>query len=442
MTNKYPLAFQEGVLCLAMTDLRYLALVSKYGQANYFETESLQWLFRTLQGLWTKARTLLSEPIIDTELSKVNLSDQPIYGAQLWALWNERHNANAEYIRTETLEWLKRNIFVDGHRQASDFYNSGKFEDAVQASLTSAHRAANLQLEDANDCTFWMMRDLEQVEQDRMTDHMQRFDTVSGTGIESVDIALGGGLRPQEFGCILGLPKSKKSISLSHIGCFSMRIGLPTVMFVLEGTKRQTIDRIDAILMQTAYPSVRARTVSYQARYRRREEAKVYTGMSDLIVKVLGSRSKYTTLDLEEELDSIRAAGMEPACAIIDYCDLMYPADGEKYGSRYESQAQVFRDTKKLAERNFMAVWTAIQARRPTSKKATLMTEHDVADSYEKARVCDFILSLNQSAQDEKDNYVNWHLAMCRDNPGGATVRVFMNWDKMEIIEAPPIAAA
>lgn len=439
----YPATFQRAALSLAMLDKKYTAALVANAKPGYFETESMQWVFRIISEVFTTTREVLTDLIISTEISKLPPKEAGIYGGDMWALWNERASVPADYVRNATRDWLRRNIFVDSQREAADLYNNhGDFEAALSASLAGAQRATNLVIRPPDEAIY-LVRDWAEVHKARDYELSKTHSNVSITGIEKVDEALDGGGRPEEFAAVLGLPKTKKSITLDYFTAVNFRLGLPVLVIKLEGRRQQNVDRLESILLQTAYHTVKHGKLDYGLRMQRKIQAEHYFGLSDIILRTLTSELRYTVLDVEEEIKAVRSTGLDPKLVIIDYCDLLYPADGEHYKSRYESQAQVFRETKILAERNHVMVWTAIQARRRTKKKdATgLLTEDDMADSYEKARVCDFIMTLNQvyGKQDDPNEppkelpYVDWYIPICRDNPGSFKYRVFMDWDHMTI---------
>lgn len=436
--------FQDGVLAVALVDKAYAAFLTQHCKPGFFEDAGSQWLFDTIQRVFVATRSVADYSILDNELSKLSPSDRMVYGAVVGRIMGDCPHVNKEYIKNETTEWLQRSVFVEGHRASMELYNEGKLHEAIETSRTTSNRAAVLGSSLVRPPS-WMFRDVLAEYRERGEELLEGGGILARTGLARLDNALNGGVRLQEFAAFLGDLKAGKSTFLDNLSVINARIGNCTLLVSLEGRRRQRVDRLEAWLSRTAYNKVRGNIIPTQIRDLRAEEAMVYSGFSELIFQSLTTEYKYTILDVEELLKQVRAEGLNPTVVIIDYCSLLYPADGLRYNSRYEAEGRVFREASRFCQRNNVALFTADQARRATTKKPHIKTRTDTGDSYEKPRILDWQFSINPLVPDEEEddgaapprtNYdADVYLSVGRDSASGARFRVNVNWETMSITE-------
>ncbi len=440
--TQYGTMFQEGVLSLAMTDKQYAEYLTRYCRPEFFSTDAMKWLFGVVSKLFKQTRTIVDFSVMDAELNKLGPNDRMVYGPFAAKLQADAATVNADYIRQETVEWLQRSIFVSAHRTSADHYNTDDVDKAMDVMQRAITDIGNLSSPNSSP-PVWMFRDAELLEKDRTEEYLKTGGQLARTGLPSLDAALAGGVRIEEFAAFLGDLKAGKSTFLDNLSTVNARMGNTTILVSLEGRRRQRIDRLEAWLSKVGYYHVRANQIPSKIKLLRQAEARVYSGFSDLILAPLGSEYKYTVHDLEDLMKQVRAEGLNPQVVVVDYCSLMYPGDGEIYKSRYESEGRVFREMRVFATRNKVAVFTADQARRPTTKKHHLKGAADTGDSYEKPRILDWLFSVNPDVPEEEDEdtsdrnsyEADIYLATGREKTRSTKVRVLVDWAQMQMRE-------
>jgi hypothetical protein len=127
---------------------------------------------------------------------------------------------------------------------------------------------------------------------------------------------------------------------------------------------------------------------------------------------------------------------------IVDYGDLLTGRE-RRYNNEYERQKAAFRDLKSLANRGY-ALWTASQAQRPKAgveEQAHFVKSRQIADSYEKIRVSDFIGSLNQTPDEKTDGVMRLYAELYRENSADCWIPVKADMARMTIEQQDGIAS-
>jgi hypothetical protein len=152
------------------------------------------------------------------------------------------------------------------------------------------------------------------------------------------------------------------------------------------------------------------------------------------LIVIPGNVKNRSMAELAERMDKPIAEDHGPKTVVIDYGDLLQPIREMKGENDYNTQGQVFREMAEFATKHKVAVWTATQARRPTTKKKVRLTQVDSADSFDKPRIFDFLITLIDDEHYNENKIVHWHLDLMRDGEGDVDVWLMMDWANMRIM--------
>ena len=103
----------------------------------------------------------------------------------------------------------------------------------------------------------------------------------------------------------------------------------------------------------------------------------------------------------------------------------------------YKSQEMLAQELRGLAVENDLAVWTATQTNRQ-GKSVDIIKDTELADSYGKIRTCDFVISLNQNAEERDEGEGRVHVMKNRNGRPGDTFRIEFQYDVLVMKQAPP----
>jgi replicative DNA helicase len=335
-----------------------------------------------------------------------------------------------EYIKNAVKEFIKRNLYVRSLLEAQNLYNTGQVQEAYDLTLNKMREVANLSFSPPDRSFFFdSLLDREETRRARLlSDTPDKFTT----GIGDLDEVMSGGLSRGELGIVFGGPKSGKSISLIHMGISVVRsLSANVLHVVLEGSREQTETRYDSRLAMHRYTDLKGASTPVEVIQKMEREYKRLK--NSLVVRAMTDRWDYTVLDIEAEIQELKAYGFIPDVLIVDYGDLMAPRTTTLVGETYLSQQEVFRDLKTLASRYRMAVWTATQTKRLKENEdpTFVLRASDMADSYAKARICDLSMSLNQTTDERKMGSMRLYVDLYRDNDCKKVIQLRQDFARM-----------
>jgi hypothetical protein len=214
------------------------------------------------------------------------------------------------------------------------------------------------------------------------------------TGIPSLDRLSEGGVKPGEIWCVLAYAKRGKTTWLINQAFGACRVHrVPTLVINMEGKGSQWADKLDACFSQELYFNVKRGQIDPRLW---RDMHAEYLALRRLLV--IRTRNEWDTniLDIQGELDELRAQNFRPKMLVVDYMDLGRARD--RVDSETGHQIAFARDLKRLVVNEDMACWSAWQAQRPKSDanvREHVITSGMVADAYAKVRVVDAFGSIN-----------------------------------------------
>lgn len=426
----YDIDFQNSLIRLLCEDDGFAHAISSHLNPMHFTSEPLSWAIaycirhREQYGGFPTLRVLREQVgAIDPKL-------QPMYAAAVGQMANASL-ADEQWLRDQTLDFVKRNIFVRTFQESKALYNGGKVVEAYDLMMDRMEQLTKTAWEPAD--RTWYFDDLPRRQNARM--QSDPWDYAISTGQAWLDDVLDGGLSHGELGIWIGYAKTGKSILLVNMGVASAKQLRNTAHFVFEGSLGQTANRYDAAFLDEFYGTIKRGDVDsakYAAAWQDFQNMK-----HKLVIRAFTERWDYSVVDVHEELKSLkRNEGWEPECVVVDYGDLLSGRD-KFYRSETDKQKAAFRDLKSLANRGY-AVWTASQAQRPQAgaeDRAHWIYSRMIADCYEKVRVADFLGTINATRLEKQQNVMRIMAELYRDNDAGRRMVVRCEYGKMTIRE-------
>lgn len=433
--------FQRVLIRATLDDPHLRGIVQRFvreGRLGFTDPAS-QWSWRVMSS--TDHPTMLQ---LQTEGRRVDPTDPAWTGIQ--AILASSDVRDHTYVAEQVVEWSRRQVFRLGFEEAREAWNSGNFDRARDVMLTRINEMSDIKLDIAD--RGWFFEELDERQSRRMTltGTMDDFPT----GIARLDHAMGGGLSFGELGVAIAYSKVGKTFWLTQQGAIGARMRRRVLHFALEGGRKLVENRYDAIFTGDLYTDVKRGEISADAMYAARREYEILK--RNLIVRGVSDLTEWSAdsnFILNEILHLRDSAGWVPELVIVDYADLLSDPGSDERAKQKES----FRRMKSLSNRvgrghpYGFAVWTASQAQRPqkgADEKEHVVKPRDVADSYEKVRVADALISLNRTTWEKKNNRARVFLGAYRDAEDGALIRVTTDYAhgwfcKVNEAEPPPL---
>lgn len=425
--------FQQALLRLICSDDAFARAVQPHLKPTYFEGEVLQWAWAFCQRHFTQYTVMPSLRLVFQQTRALDPRVRPMYSAVIEQVAaTAAFTRDDQWIKDSVLDFVKRNIFVRTHMEARELYNSGKVDAAYDLTMREMDRLRRTTWEPVDRSDFFS--ELQAREQKRIT-YNPTADSIP-TGYGWLDHILSGGLSLGEVGAWLAYPKSGKSTMLVQKGKNCVRLSHKNCLHVvLEGSRGQVEQRYDTAFSGEMYHEIKHGGFKDAAAYARLvKEYEMLRGK--LVVRGFTDRWNYNILDIQGELDELKAIGWRPDMIIVDYLDLM-SGRATSYKGETDKQRDAARDLKSLANRGY-AIWTATQAQRPkegVEEVAHLLKARQIADCYDKVRVFDFLGSLNQTPAEKQQKVLRAFAELYRDNEAGVEMVLRADFPRMLIAE-------
>lgn len=345
-------------------------------------------------------------------------------------------STDLEFVKDQTIDWAKRNLFLQAHTEAAAMFEEGKTAEAVSRMNGALVQVAELGW--SNMDRGWLSEELSVREKQRSQEARTR--QLLTSGFEEIDKLLNGGCEPGFFGFWIAYTGVGKTIMLINQGVAIAKTRKRVLHIVLEGNRRYIENRYDTCFSGELYQDVKKGNFS-QAAYKGLFDT--YAGLRKMvIIRGMTDRWDYTVEDLDTELKDLkRRYGWSPQAIIVDYGDLLSARDKRLKG--WEADEQIYRDLKSIANRGYV-VWTASQVQRPKledfDETEHVLTTKDIAGGYAKSRVADFVASINATKEErETRRVVRLSLTKVRDSAAGGTILVPADFDRMRFGKARPL---
>jgi replicative DNA helicase len=428
-------SFQDSMIALMLTDVGFCKKTLSYIPKDRLYSEKQKYLFNQIQRKMDKDGTLLSYIEAEDSLKRIDKIKRGPLKKYLKFIYH-LNLEDRDYIKEKLTEYAKKNAFISVFMGAQTLWNSKKYGDAYEKTFQGITELYSI---DFRDDAIVRLKDFEDIRINHVLANMDNEKRIP-TRIEDLDNILRGGLEKGELGILLALPKHGKSLGLLHMGCAALMSRSGRVAhFVLEGTTTQSVMRYQSRLSGIRYHDLEKDNLTDKQRLRLAELDKLYLNRLDLIP--FNKHWEYSVGDVEAKIKELESVGRKPDLVVIDYADLLKSKHREKE-KRFE-QTEVYRDIKRLAMIKDVAIWSATQAQRPKDAPdvvGILRAQH-VSESYEKVRIADLIITLNQTPNEKKQGLLRFHIDIYRSSDSDKTVYLLVDFERM-IFASPKGGAA
>lgn len=378
--KEFGTTFQTKCISALTTDLIFLERIADILSPDFFEIDSHKWVVILIKEYYFKYKNVPTPEVFKAE---INGMQSPVLQAAVIELIKQAYKpistSDSEYIKDKFLEFcknqkLKSAIYESGNLLKNADYD-GIWKLINDASTAGAER--NIGHDYFTDFD------------DRMSENAR--ETIK-TGWEIIDGHLDGGLGKGELGFIVAPAGSGKSWFLTSIGVAALRQGKNVMHFTMELNEKYVGRRYDACFSGIAFQDVR----KYQSQVKESHKGVAgklyikYFPMNTASALSLKSHIERTQLMIQNKIDLV----------IVDYADLLRPFVIQKNTNSYEQGGNTYGELRGMAGEIQIPVWSASQANRGAHEEE-IVGALNVADSYKKIMIGDFIMSLARKTEDK-----------------------------------------
>lgn len=415
--------FQRALLRLAMIDPSFCHKSMMYVRPSFFTSRPLGWIFIQMRKYYREFESKMSDMVLRECATK-----DPGYLIEAEAVIATRV-ADADYIRSQLQEFVRRNIFARAHEESQQLYNDGQHVKAydLMCKAMDELRAVDFEAVDRS----WLFDELPQRMKRRYHASRDPTEGVYPTGIEAVDDIMGGGPKRGETHLILAPPKMGKTLWLIDKGFVATRVLRKPVLYInLEGNTKLIEDRFDSCFSTELYTQVKRGEIRPALYNEMSEEYRQLRGL--LVIRTLNDFD-VTILHVASEVKELESVGFEPELILIDYVDLMRSRN--EAGTETQHQIDSMRDLKRFSNRGY-CIWSACATQRPKEgddEREFLWKSSNIANAYDKIRVADGYGSLNATREERERGECRYYLENYRDAAVGRVYRLHNENDRMRI---------
>lgn len=217
------------------------------------------------------------------------------------------------------------------------------------------------------------------------------------TGINALDMTLGGGLPRGSQGVVLGGYGAGKSMFLSSQAAIASLLGFNVGYITLELNPGIVSCRIKGALLDMPINEILGD--KFEEAERRLNKLLPDIGM--VVVEEMTPK-KSTHLDIFEWMQRVNQThGRKIDVLIVDYADKLASPRHKENDSSYQAMETVYEGLRLIADSEGIFEWTASQSQRKAKDKrgqVLVPTGDDAADSMSKPRVTDVLIGLARTA--------------------------------------------
>ena len=272
--------------------------------------------------------------------------------------WDD-HPQTLEYFTAELMKRRKGSLLVDGLNEAAAFVHAKDDPDAIdqmEAILKAAILAAAVEGNRTYDIDFTSEEYYGEV-QTLLDERMKDPGYLRGisTGFDGIDYVTGG-LQPEHFVVLMGIPKSFKSATALAMAIRIHQQALRPLFIGFEMSNTEQTDRTLSLISGESLTQIMNGTLKPRARKKVNEAHKAMLGMRSLLFSA-DITSAMTVSGIQAKIQEL-----EPDVVIVDGAYMMQSEDARFEPGSAQAITSVSRGLKRLAQASKIPIVVTTQA--------------------------------------------------------------------------------
>lgn len=409
--------------------------VCQYMEDSFLPDREYQTLHSALKKFWKTYEKAPKMTVIKQELSASKAVMSLIEEIQETA-----QGADPDIIIEQFESFLKATKFKKVYKEIGKKFDDGYRMEAIRQFYSEADALNKFTLKRDD------LVDVGKTFDDRLISNKERQENIDSSGrvvnrfyIDQLDeMNKGRNLRTQLTVCLAmsGVGKSHYARWVGYNAAYIS--GLNVLHIQLEGSSNEVLDAYSAALAGVTTFEYERGEISKEAMDATMKAIRECAGT--LRVKAYPKfGNKISTMDIKIECDDYKKKyGFFPDVIVVDSLDLLNDASGRNWGAK-ETRFQriaVAEDLKDLA--GYTDSWVFATYQATIENRDWVNDEKNVLDGYNLSeakglqRPCTHLITLNQSASEEKEEVLRMHVAKARlfKKSHNRTFKICTNYDK------------
>ena len=404
----------KSVVCL-MNKPNFIEQIIDILDESHYESDSLKWIVKECKQYFNEYKKTIT---LDVFKVKVNEVDNDVLKTTIVETLKEVYRymeaTDLDFVQDKCIDFFKNQTLKNAIIKSVEILESNGDYEAIKNLMDDAMKAGT-----ERDLGHEYAEDI-----DVRYSEMAR-DTVE-TPWDVLNELTQGGLAGGELGVIVAPAGIGKTWILCALGAGAMKRGTNVVHYTLELNESYVGLRYDSVL--TGLPN---QNLKYHI-----DDVKTAVEKVDgeLVVKYFPTKTA-SVHTLGAHLQKLRTMGKDFDMVVVDYGDILRDTSNSR--EVRHALGNIYEDLRGLAGEFDVPIWTASQANR-SALDEDVIEATKVAESYQKVKTADFVVSLSRKVEDKIGNTGRFHVIKNRFGPDGLTypAKVNTNTGQVEIYEA------
>lgn len=411
----YGHSFQVKTIACLLTDRAFVQQVSDILLPEFFESESNQWIVEVISKYFQEYNSL---PTLDVFKIKCQDIERDLIRTgvieSLKDAYKFLESDDLEFVKEKVLDFCRNQCIKSAILESVDLLGKGQYDEIKKSIDTAMKAGAN------RDIGYEFMKGI----QARYTENVR--NTIPTCWPLINDLAAGG-FGKGELVIFVAPPGIGKSTALMNVGAHAVQNGLNVVHYTMELTEAYTAQRYDAVITGIATQNLKYHLDEVESELTRRVNG-------NLTIKYYPTKTASVNT-LKAHLDQLIMMGTKPDLIIVDYADLLR-GTGRTREKLHEDLEIVYEELRGLAGEYAIPVFSASQSNR-SSADSEIVTGDQIASSFSKIMIADFIISLSRKVNDKIAGTGRFFIIKNRFGPDGLTLpsKINMSNGRMDIYE-------
>jgi replicative DNA helicase len=412
--------FEERICQGLIVDHAWAEQMLEVLDIEYFNLEYTKEVTRIMFEYYKKYSAFPSFNLLATivkEMTDDVLKEKII--AYLIKIRKEPLNGDMDYVKEMALDFCKRRALAGALESSLDLIENKKYEQIIGTVQKALLAGSD--------------RDVGHVYLDNLDKRMESIKrNPIPTPWKQLNNIMGGGLASGELGVIMGTTGQGKSHSIvdiaQHVACQGFNVAL----YTLELSDIYVGKRLDARVSGVPFDDLCAHKEGVKKAIQ--ENIK-----GSIIIKSFPAKS-ITTLAIKNHINQLTLRDKRPHLIIIDSGDLL--KSSRSYDQKRLEEESCYEEMRALAQELQLPIWSTCQSNREGLDVEVLTLKH-VAESFGKAQISDFFLTMVRQKDNTHNSLGNFYVAKSRLGPDGMKFNILVNTalSKFEILEDKDIPA-
>lgn len=429
-------SFEKKIIANLIFEETFINRIINVIRPEYFSNNAFQYIIKTIKThfkKYSKAPTMDSFTIYmledfdaNDEVQKKELKS--IFAVLLSIFDKENHKAllkDREHIQNTSTKFCWEQEMSNALIECSQMAKRNEFEGVLNR-IELAFHSTDIRDEGV---------DYDDVE-GRMDEDFR--DNIMPFPWEPLNTRLGGGIGDREFMVAIGPMGAGKSLIAISIALHARRIGKTVVLFSLELDKKYVRHRTDVVLTKTKSEDLIDMKKDNPEKYKALLRKNMKDFHPDGKLRVVNIPAGSTVNTLAQELKLLKAEGFDPELFVVDYMDLMEPADTISRGKEDWGKFELItRECRDILARPMSIKGFGLMQGNTGSIKQKVITAENTSGGARRLHPADGVFGYARNNEDKQHGRANWSVIKNRFGPDGFALPVNTNYEigQIEILD-------